>query len=76
VLASLPSESITTSYGESGIRTIYSFAADSARAAQAYLVQELDVTDGQYCQIRAINYSADYYAGDTAAVPARATVIT
>ena len=75
VLAGAPAESIVTTYGSAGIRTIYSFAADSARAAQAYLVQELDISDGQYCQIRAINYSADYYAGDVAAVPAKATVI-
>ncbi len=75
VLATTPAEAIVTTYGSAGIRTIYSFAADSARAAQAYLVQELDISDGQYCQIRAINYSADYYASDTAAVPAKATVI-
>lgn len=75
VLAGAPAETIVTTYGSAGIRTIYSFAADSARAAQAYLVQELDISDGQYCQIRAINYSADYYASDIAAVPAKDTVI-
>jgi hypothetical protein len=75
ILATTPAEAIVTTYGSAGIRTIYSFAADSARAAQAYLVQELDISDSQYCQIRAINYSADYYASDTAAVPDKATVI-
>jgi hypothetical protein len=75
VLGTAPAEAIVTTYGSAGIRTIYSFAADSARGAMAYLVQELDISDGQYCQIRAINYSADYYAGDVAAVPAKATVI-
>lgn len=75
VLASLPAESIVTSYGADGIRTIFSFAADSARGAMAYLVQELDITDGQYVTLRAINYSADYYTADTAAVPAKASVI-
>ncbi|MHB8947561.1 MAG: host specificity factor TipJ family phage tail protein [Rhodoferax sp.] len=75
LLQSLPSEAIATTYGQDGIRTIYSFAADSARGAMAYLVQEIDISDGQYCTVRAINYSADYYAGDTLAVPAKATVI-
>jgi hypothetical protein len=76
VLAALPAEAIVTSYGADGIRTIYSFAADSARAAQAYLVQEIDIADGQYVTLRAINYSADYYAADFAAVPARDTIIS
>ena len=49
--------------------------ADSARAAQAWLVQEIDISDSQYCTVRAINYSADYYAADYAAIPAKATVI-
>ena len=75
MLASLPAEAIVTSYGADGIRTIFSFAADSARGAMAYLVQELDITDGQYVTLRAINYSADYYTADTAAVPAKASVI-
>jgi len=75
-LASLPTESIVTTYGSAGVRTIYSFAADTARAAQAYLVQELDISDAQYCTVRAINYTPAYYAADTAAVPDRATVIS
>ena len=75
VLTSLPAEAIVTTYGPDGIRTIFSFAADSARGAMAYLVQELDITDGQYVTLRAINYSADYYTADTAAVPAKAGVI-
>lgn len=75
VLASLPTEAITTTHGAAGVRTIYSFAADTARAAQAWLVQEIDISDGQYCTVRAINYSADYYAFDNTAIPAKATVI-
>jgi hypothetical protein len=75
VLAGAPAEAIVTAYGSAGIRTIYSFAADSARAAQAWLVQEIDISDGQYCQIRAVNYSPDYYAGDTASIPAKASII-
>ena len=64
-----------TSYGSDGIRTIYSFAADSARGAQAYLVQEMDLSDPQYVTIRAINYSADYYAADYAAMPNKSEII-
>lgn len=75
LLQSLPSESLVTAYGPDGIRTIYSFAADSARDSQAYLVQELDLSDGQYIKIRAVNYSSDYYAMDYAAIPAKAGII-
>jgi hypothetical protein len=75
VLQALPSEQIVTSYGPDGIRTIFSFAADGARGAQAYLVQEIDLSDPQYATIRAINYSADYYAEDYAAIPAKAGII-
>lgn len=75
VLQSLPSEAITTQYGADGIRTIYSFAPDSARGAMAYLVQELDISDGQYVTIRAINYSDQYFAMDYAAIPAKASII-
>lgn len=76
ILQSLPSESIVTTYGQDGIRTIYSFAADSARGAQAYLVQELDISDGQYVTIRAINYSDTYYQYDNAPIPEKATIIS
>ncbi|MDH6185474.1 host specificity factor TipJ family phage tail protein [Polaromonas sp. CG_23.6] len=75
ILQSLPTEAITTQYGADGIRTIYSFAADSARGAMAWLVQEIDISDGQYCTVRAINYSASYYAADYVAIPAKASVI-
>lgn len=76
ILSSLPSEAITTSNGAEGIRTIYSFAADSARGSMAYLVQEIDITDGQYCNIKAINYSDGYYSADYEAVPPRDSVIS
>ena len=75
VLQALPSEALVTSYGAGGIRTIYSFAADSARGAMAYLVQELDISDGQYVTIRAINYSDQYFAMDHAAIPDKASII-
>lgn len=75
LLQQLPSEPVVTMYGREGIRTIYSFAADSARGAMAWLVQEIDVSDGQYIPIKAINYSPDYYVMDTAPVPPRESVI-
>jgi len=75
VLQALPSEAVVTSFGQDGIRTIYSFAADSARAAQAYLVQEIDLADAQYVTVRAINYSADYYAADNEPIPGKSAII-
>jgi hypothetical protein len=74
-LGSVPSEAIVTMYGADGIRTIFSFAADSARGAQAYLVQELDLSDGQYVTLKAVNYSDAYFAADYAAIPAKETII-
>jgi len=75
VLAGAPAEAIVTTGGADGIRTIYSFAADSARGAMAYIVQELDITDGQYVTLRAINYSDSYYTADHASIPAKDTII-
>jgi hypothetical protein len=75
VLQALPSEPLVTAYGREGVRTIYSFAADSARGAMAYLVQEIDLSDAQYPTIRAINYSATYYEMDHVPIPSRDAVI-
>ena len=75
VLGSAPAEAIVTTPGQDGIRTIFSFASDSARAAQAWLVQEVGMSDGQYIRIKAINYSPDYYAADQLAVPNKNTII-
>jgi len=76
ILQSMPAEAIVTSYGADGIRTIFSFAADSARGAMAYLVQEIDISDSQYATIRAINYSADYYQMDTEDIPSKTGIIS
>jgi len=76
VLQALPGEVLVTAYGRDGIRTIYSFAADSARGAMAYLVQEIDLSDAQYPTIRAINYSSEYYAMDHEPIPEKAAVIS
>lgn len=75
VLQALPSEPVVTSYGPDGIRTIYSFAANSVRGSQAYLVQEIDLSDPQYVTVRAINYSSDYYAADNGPIPNKAAII-
>jgi hypothetical protein len=75
VLQAVPSEAIVTDASQEGIRTSFSFASDSARAAQAYLVQEIGVSDGQYIQIRAINYSPEYFAADSQPIPPKDAVI-
>lgn len=75
VLQHAPGEAVVVDDGEEGIRTIFSFASDDARLAQAYLVQEITVSDQQYMQIRAINYSAEYFAADTQPIPPRDSVI-
>lgn len=76
VLASAPAEAIvTTPNAEDGIRTIFSFASDDARERQAYLVQEIGSTDGQYVRVRAINYADEYYTADSEAVPDKTSVI-
>lgn len=75
VLASAPSEAIVTSFGENGVRTIYSFAADSARGSMAYLVQEIDPPQNGYVTIRAINYSSSYYTADTLPIPDSISII-
>jgi hypothetical protein len=75
ILQSVPSEAIVTTQSADGIRTIFSFSADSTRGALAWLVTELDISDNECVNIRAINYSPDYYQADYAAIPAKATVI-
>lgn len=75
VLQSLPSEAIVTAHGQDGVRTIFSFAADSARGAMAYLVQEIDLSDEQYVKVKAINYSDTYYSADTETVPDKNSII-
>ena len=75
LLAGAPSEALVTDpTPESGIRTIFSFAADSARGAMAWLVQELR-PQGQYIQIAAVNYSDAYYTADSQPIPDKSGVI-
>ena len=75
VLQNLPGEAIKTVSDEDGNRTIFSFAADSSIGAMAYLVQEVDLSDGQYVKLTAINYSPEYYKYDTLPVPDRNSII-
>jgi hypothetical protein len=76
ILAAPPAEAIVTeSTPEGGIRTSFSFAADIARGAQAWLVDEITPTDPGYYLLRARNYAPEYYEADALAVPAKASVI-
>lgn len=75
VLASLPAEALVVDRRSDGERTRFSFASDDARAAQAYLVQEVEITDGEYPTVRAVNYSDAYYQADYATIPDKETVI-
>ena len=75
VLQYAPSEALVTTYGADGIRTIFSFAADITRGSQAYLVQELDITDSQYVTVKAVNYSDFYYRADLLPVPDKTLII-
>lgn len=75
VLAALPSEPYVSQYGPDGVRTIFSFAADSDRGAQSWLVQELDQSDPLYVGITAINYSDLYYQADFLPIPPKNSII-
>jgi hypothetical protein len=76
VLAYAPSEAINTVNGGAiGIRTIFSFGADSVASANSYLVQEVNISDNSYVKVTAINYDADYYSADTESIPSRSTVL-
>jgi len=76
VLAYAPSEAINTiNGGEIGVRTIFSFSADSVSSANSYLVQEVNISDSSYVKVTAINYDADYYSADTESIPSRSTVL-
>ena len=76
VLDNAPSEAINTTHGgENGVRTIFSFAADSAESANSYLVQEVNISDKSYVKVSAINYDANYYSDDLETIPNREDVL-
>ncbi|WP_295378350.1 host specificity factor TipJ family phage tail protein [uncultured Pseudacidovorax sp.] len=76
VLQSVPDEAlVTTPTPEDGIRTSFSFASNSMRLAQAWLLQEMDLRDEPYVKLVGVNYSDDYYAMDTQPIPNKEAVI-
>lgn len=75
VLQSIPGEAIETEGGQDGIRTIFSFGSDGARQRQAFLVQSIGVSDGQYIELTVVNYSDGYYAADDEPIPPKESVI-
>ena len=76
VLDNAPSEAINTTHGgASGVRTIFSFAADSVASANSYLVQEVNISDKSYVKVSAINYDANYYSDDLETIPNREDVL-
>lgn len=77
LLAAPPSEPIVTVPDpDDGMRTSFSFAADSARGAMAWLVQQMDPPDESgYVRVRAVNYADAYYDADSLPIPAKAGVI-
>lgn len=76
ILDYAPSEAINTTHGgSSGVRTIFSFGADSVSSANSYLVQEVNISDKSYVKVSAINYDANYYNDDLLTVPNREVVL-
>ena len=76
ILDYAPSEAINTTHGgASGVRTIFSFGADSVANANSYLVQEVNISDKSYVKVSAINYDANYYSDDLETVPSREDVL-
>ena len=74
-LSQYPNEALVTSISGDGIRTIYSFAADDARQAQTWLVQEVSVDEDEYVEVKAINYSPSFYSQDLITPPDRDIVL-
>lgn len=76
VLDYAPSEAINTTHGgANGVRTIFSFGADSVSSANSYLVQEVNISDKSYVKVSAINYDANYYSDDLETIPNREDVL-
>ena len=61
-MATLPSEALRT--GIDARRTEFSFGDDSTLDAQRWLAQEIAIEGKLYANIKAINYSDEYYSGD------------
>lgn len=78
VLATAPDEALVTDpTPEDGIRTRYSFASDSARAAQAWiLMPEIAPSEDGYWKLSGIAYRPEYYQADIEPIPEKETVIS
>ena len=61
-IGSLPTETIYTGNDES--KTEFSFGNEARLSGQLVLPQEITPNGGQYVNIKAINYTDNYYAGD------------
>ena len=62
LLNSAPQQAIRT--GIEGRRTEFSFGNDAKQEAQQWIVQDIDLTDKLSVQLKAINYSDQYYIDD------------
>ncbi|CAN5652200.1 hypothetical protein BH10PSE18_BH10PSE18_15330 [soil metagenome] len=74
-LAEAPTEDVKTETDRDGVATIFSFAADIRRGAQAFLVTEVEPPKDNYMVVRGVNYSPTYYEMDTQPIPPRDSVI-
>ncbi|SIQ99621.1 host specificity factor TipJ family phage tail protein [Pseudacidovorax sp. RU35E] len=76
VLQAVPDEALVlVPTPEEGIRTSFSFASNSTRLAQAWLLQEMDLKGDPYVRLMAVNYSDSYYEMDTQPIPNKEAVI-
>lgn len=76
LLARLPIEPLVTDPDpDEGVRTIFSFAADTARGAEHWLVRELELTDNNFVKLTCGQYVPEYYAADSQPVPVRDSVL-
>lgn len=62
ILNTPPQQAIRT--GIEGRRTEFSFGNDAKQEAQQWIVQDIDLTDKLSVQLKAINYSDQYYIDD------------
>lgn len=75
VMANAPAEAIVTEYGEDGVRTIFSFAPENARASQLYRVETIDMSDPLYVKITGYLDDPAFYDADYQSIPGEESVI-
>ena len=68
VLANFPVQAIRT--GIDSRRTEFSFSNEAKQEAEKWLVQEVDISDKWFVNVKAINYSEQYYDDDLISVNA------